>query len=464
MSQPRRGMPWSSSDSKPVIVVGGGLAGLSAAVDLTSRAIPTLLLEQRDYCGGRAYSFRDRTTGDIVDNGQHVLIAGYERTLAFLKRIGTDRLLAVQERPTLVLHHPTRGMCEFRLPKMPRPFHVLGGILSTNLFSLRDKVRVLRAAWTMRASAAQGDELTIDGWLDSVGQSEETKRSFWEPLAISIMNEHLASASAKVFISSLRHAFLSGWKNSALAIPRVGLSELYVDSAVQFILAHGGDIRTGAEVVGIDFETEKGLQVRCKTGSAVECSALILAVPHHRVASLLETDERNSVPSTLRSSLSALSSTSSIPIVSIHLWFERDFMPHDVIGLIGRRVQWVFNKRKLFGEQRADGHVSCVISAAKGYVDMTNEQLERIALEDLQSVYPDAPSNATSALCVRERRATFSCTPNTERLRPEHATPIPNLFLAGDWTATGLPATIEGAVISGERCAELALENVKRDK
>jgi zeta-carotene desaturase len=449
MSHPRRGMPSSSSDSKPVVIVGAGLAGLSAAVELTSRNIPTLLLEQRDYCGGRAYSFRDKTTDDVVDNGQHVLIVGYERTLRFLTRIGTDHLLAIQEKPSLVLHHPTRGICEFRLPKLPSPFHLLAGIGLTNLFSLRDKLRLLRAGWVLRSRAAPPDEWTIDEWLNSVGQSEETKRSFWEPLAVSIMNEHLTNASAKVFVTSLRHAFLGGWKNSALAIPRVGLSELYVDHAVQFIVAHGGNVRTNAEVVEIDSINEKGLNVRCKTGEVFGCRALILAVPHFRIGSL--------VPEALHSSLSALSSTPSTPIVSLHLWFERDFMPHEFIGVIGRRVQWVFNKRKLFREQRADGHISCVISAASECVEMTNEQLVQIALEDLQSVYPDAPSRPTSSLCVREKRATFSCTPETEGLRSAHATLIPNLFLAGDWTATGLPATIEGAVISGERCAGLAV-------
>lgn len=430
--------------TKPIVIVGGGLSGLAAAVKLAPDH-PVLLLEQKPRLGGRAYSFIDATTGDVVDNGQHVLIAGYERTMDFLKRIGTERLLDVQDSLTLHIHHPKRGFCTFSLPKLPSPLHLVFGILTTNLFSYSHKLKLLRAGISMRFPDANLGDLTIDQWLTSVGQSKETKRSFWEPLAISIMNEHIATASAKVFVDALRHAFLNGWKNSSLAIPLGGLSELYVDDALKFIERSGGVVRLNADVAEIIIESGMVATVRLEDGTAVECKSVILAVPHYRLSELL--------PSVLSGKINQeFLSTPSTPIVSIHLWFEKDFMPHEFVGLIGKHVQWVFRKKADKGT-----HLSCVISAAYETVDLTNEELVRIAIADLQTVYESVSSTPVHSVVIREKRATFSCTPASERLRPNHRTSCSNLFLAGDWTNTGLPATIESAVLSGERCAELAM-------
>ena len=439
---------------KPVIIVGGGLSGLAAAVELTSRNIPVVLLEQKPKLGGRAYSFVDAITGDVIDNGQHVLIAGYERTMAFLERIGTKHLLTIQEKPTLHFHHPTRGFCEFILPKLPSPLHLIVGILSTNLFSFADKLRLLRAGFSLQFASNHPllDEVTIEDWLKAVGQSEETNRSFWEPLAISIMNEHIAKASAKIFVRSLRHAFLCGWKNSSLAIPRVGLSELYVHDALKFIEQRGTAVQLNADVVEIVLKDNKVRAVKLRDNSEIECSVVILSVPHFRLHTILPTE--------LGITLATIGAQPSTPIVSMHLWFDNDFMSHEFVGLIDRRLQWIFNKRKINREQGRGGHVSCVISGAEKFVEMTNDDLVKLAMGDLRTVYASVPE-PLNAVVIREKRATLSCTPEAEKARPNHQTSIPNLFLAGDWTNTGLPATIEGAIISGERCAELAITHVR---
>ncbi|MBX2990594.1 MAG: hydroxysqualene dehydroxylase HpnE [Bacteroidetes bacterium] len=442
-----------SLDSKPVVIVGGGLSGLAAAVELSSRNIPVVVLEQKPKLGGRAYSFVDETTGDVIDNGQHVLIAGYERTMRFLERIGTKHLLTIQNQPLLHFHHPRRGFCSFRIPDLPSPFHLLAGILSTDLFSWRDRLKLLRAGISLRTSDNDFslDTMTIEEWLDDTGQTDETKRSFWEPLAISIMNEHIAKASARVFIDSLRHAFLAERKNSAIAIPQVGLSELYVDDAVRFIRERGGEIRVIADVLQLEACDSRISHVKTRSGADVECSAVILSVPHYRLPDLMP-------PQLQPTNLTSFASVPNTPIVSIHLWFAIDFMPYDMLGLIGRRVQWVFNKRTINEEKGEGGHVSCVISAGDEFTGMSSDELVRIAVEDLQSVYPSVPLAPSHGVVIREKRATFSCTPESEKLRPNHQTGIANLFLAGDWTNTGLPATIEGAILSGERCAAFAAE------
>ena len=440
----------------PVVIVGGGLSGLSAGVGLSARGIPVVLLEQRPALGGRAYSLKDEKTGDIIDNGQHVLIAGYPRTMHFLETIGTRDRLAIQSLPTLTFHHPEKKFRTFRLADLPSPMHLLGGILMTDLFSPRDKLRVLRAGLALRTIRTDGDDeisrLTIEQWLDSVGQSKETKRSFWEPLAVSIMNEHLGIASAAVFIRSLQSAFLDDPRGAALAIPTVGLSELYVDPARALIERHGGIIRCRADVVESIARDGRVVAVRLREGGTIGCAALVLAVPPWKAPSLLPDDLRQS------GFLAQVESLTSSPIVSLHLWFAIDFMQHDVLGVIGRRIQWVFNKRHV--DRGKGSHVSVVISAAHAFVELTNEELTAAACEDLRVIYGPAVGTPTHAMVIREKRATFSCTPAMERIRPGPTTPIPNLFLAGDWTATGYPATIESAIVSGERCVHLAAECV----
>jgi squalene-associated FAD-dependent desaturase len=439
------------------VIVGGGLSGLAAAVALGARGIPIVLLEQKPALGGRAYSFTDATTGETIDNGQHILIAGYERTMKFLETIGTRDLLAVQSAPSILFHHPQRGFRRFTVPRFPSPFHLIAGVLRCNLFSLADRWRLLRAGLSIKGeSDSTIKDLTVDQWLDNTGQSTECKRSFWESLAVSIMNEHITTAAALPFVRSLRTAFLGGWRNAALTIPRVGLSELYVEPARKFIALHGGKVFCGADVTEVLFNGTRVTGVRVRETGTVMCGAVILAVPNTKLARLLP-------PELLRHpTFLAMSDVATSPIVSIHLWFESDAMPDEFVGLISRRVQWVFNKRKLNKASGPGGHISAVISAAHEFVGLTNEELIQLTMEDLRSTYPSLPARATHAAVIREKRATFSCTPAVEQLRPSQKTPVPNLFLAGDWTDTGYPATIEGAITSAERCADLASNSIAR--
>jgi hydroxysqualene dehydroxylase len=438
----------------PVIIVGGGLSGLAAGVELTSRGVPILLLEQKSSLGGRAYSFKDSTTGDTIDNGQHVLLAGYTETLKFLETIGARALLDIQTRPSLLLHHPLKGFQRFRIPNLPAPLNLLWGILTFRVLSWVDRVRMIRAGVAIRRAESTPAlrDMTIEQWLDSVGQSAECKRSFWVPLAISVMNEQIDRAAALTFVHALRVAFLTRRDHASLAIPRVGLSDLYVQPAQRYITSRGGDIRCDASVRQLMFNGELITGVRRVDGDEHACSAVILAVPSNKCTGV--------IPAGLleHRQFTAMQSVPSSPIVSVHLWFARDFMHDEVVGLIGRTVQWLFNRRKINREQGKGGHVSAVISAAYEVVSYPNEELIRLVMEDLRSVYPRQDEEPYHAVVIREKRATFSSTPQIERLRPAQKTPVPNLFLAGDWTDTGFPATIESAVLSARCCSQYAVQ------
>lgn len=432
----------------PVLIVGGGLSGLAAAVRLSACGIRCLLLESRPHLGGRARSFVDRRTGCVIDNGQHVLVAAYARTMHFLETLGTRHQLSLQERPLLRFHHPTRGFCTFRLSGLPLPLNLAFAVARSDLFCARDKLRLLRAGAALGFGAPGHSDPTLESWLDSLSQSAEAKRSFWEPLAIAIMNEKIAVASSRVFLHALRVAFLSERGGAAIAVPTVGLSELFSNPARAFIEGHGGTVRCQAEVSGCTVHQGRVTQARMRSGPPLGCSAMILAVPPWNVGPLL--------PEELRQSgvLSCAGAIPASPIVSVHLWFSSAFMSEEFFGVIGRRVQWVFNRRRVRGENSAGTHLSAVISAAGAMVNMGNTDLVDAVLEDLRAVFGGAVTAPTHALVIRERRGTFSCTPQVERMRPGSSTPIANLFIAGDWTNTHYPATIEGAIISGERAAE----------
>lgn len=440
-----------------MVIVGGGLSGLAAGVTLAARGKRVLVLEQKPQAGGRAYSFRDPGTGDVIDNGQHLLIAGYARTLHFLDTIGALGKVHIQARPELLFHHPVRGFQRMRFPELPSPWHAIPGILGSDLLSVSDRFGILRAGRDIlffnEERARRFSHLTVHQWLDLTGQSPDARQSFWDPLSISIMNEQSDRASAITLLRSLKEAFFGSWHNAAAVLPRVGLSELFVDDAVGFIARHGGTVRCSIDVTELVLQDGAIGEVRLKNGDAVQASAVILAVPWYRLDTLLS-QKLKEVLRTERYNVFGFS-----PIVSVHLWFEADFMPDDFIGLVGRRVQWLFNRRLIMGESGKGGHISAVISAAHEYVGMTNEELVHLAIEDTQSVYPGCLSRTTHAVVIREKRATFSLSPDCEALRPDQRTPIPNLFLAGDWTNTGLPGTIEGAIVSGERCAELAMNH-----
>jgi squalene-associated FAD-dependent desaturase len=423
-------------------------------VTLTEHGIPCLILEQKSSPGGRAYSFRDQTTGEIIDNGQHVMIAGYERTIGLIRTIGAATLLSIQSSPLLRFHHPEQGFRRFSLPARAGRAGLAAGILRSDLLRVADRLRLIRAGTALQGEDPAGwSGITIREWLDRHGQSIEAGRCFWDPLAMSIMNEKPDRASAAPFLRALRTAFLGTSQRASLAFPNVGLSQLYAERAESFILRHGGSIRYRSDVARVSVGDSLASGVRLKDGTEIPGSAVILTVPPNRVPSI--------VPG--RKEFEPLRSFSSSPIVSTHLWFRADIMPHDFVGLIGRTTQWIFNRRRLVPGLDTGGHVSTVISAAYDTVDLPNDRIVHITMRDLRSVYGESVPDPTHSMVIREKRATVSLTPSTEQLRPPQKTAIPNLLIAGDWTDTGYPATIESAVMSADRCSNLAIQFLREN-
>jgi hydroxysqualene dehydroxylase len=437
-------------------VIGAGCAGLSAAVRLASQGARVLVLEARSRLGGRATAFADRETGDLVDNGQHVLLGCYTDTFDFLREIGAREHVTMQRalRVTMIDRggRPSRLEC----PDLPSPFHLAAGVLDWNALEWRDRLSILRMAGPLRAArrelrprkpwsgpaliAASPDE-TVENWLIRNGQTPRLREMLWEPLALAALNQPPAHAAAPVFARVLAEMFGSDPKAAAIVFPNQPLHLMYAEPARAYIERRGGTVLRGSPAT---VEIADGAVTGVRAGGAgreYRVPAVISAVPWFALAGLFA--DR---PPLLDPILARAAAMASSPIVSVNLWFDNPVLDEPFVGLPGRAMQWAFNK--------GGGQMSLVSSGAAPLVGCSNDELVALAHEELLSALPDSRrAQLLRATVVRESKATFSLAPG-QPARPATVTPVRGFYLAGDWTDTGLPATIESAVRSGHRAAE----------
>jgi len=438
-----------------VLIIGGGFAGLAAGVALTEAGKRVCLLEQKPHLGGRARSFRDPTTGSVVDNGQHLFMGCYHSTIHFLTTLGTLDRLHFQPRLAVPFLDRDGRLSRLDCPDWAAPWHLLLGVLRSGSFSFGQKVEVLRLGKDLRnagrKSAPAADE-SVTTWLGRRGQSEGLQHNFWDLLCIAAMNEDPRIASAQLFERVLRLALFSSPADSRLGIARVGLSDCYTAAAAAYIKARGGCVQTGRGVKQLLIAEGVCRGVDLGSGEKIEGVPVIAAVPWHQLAAVLPGDLLRTEPF-----FAAALALRPAPIISINLWFDAPITDLEFVGLRGTTIQWLFDKSRILSAD--DHYVSLVLSGAHEHVSRSKEELLAIALRELGEMLPAVRKvKLLHALVIKERYATFSPSPEAEPLRPPARTPIRGLFLAGDWTATGLPATIEGAVQSGYTAAREFLQ------
>ncbi len=443
----------SSQHDAPTVIIGGGIAGLAAAVELSHRGQRVLVLEARQRLGGRAASFREPTTGDEVDNGQHAMMGCYHHTLNFLERIGASKKLVWQDRlrvPYVDLASGERAtLCA---GGGPSPLHVAHGIARFGLLPRRMRFEALLGGVRIYLLRQRRDPLlqriTIEDLLCLCGQQSLTRQRLWYPIAVATLNEWPSRAAAAPFAEVVARAFFGSQQDAQFVFPRVPLSQLYVDDARAFIEGHGGVIRTGAIVQRLLCQEERVYAVQLRDGTMLPAAQVICAVPPDHGRRLL-LEHGVDIPEAPYS-----------PIVSLHLWFDQPLGLPPFVGLLGGHAQWVFDRQNLWANPMAQtsGHryiASVVISAAHEEISFSDRRLEDAVLNELFRAFPALRGiRLRHVIVIREKRATPSLTPCFERRRPATQTKIKNLFLAGDWVATGLPATIESAVASAVAAAD----------
>ncbi len=438
--------------SATVAVVGGGLAGLSAGCALAEAGFRVTLLERRPYLGGRASSYEHPGTGEVVDNCQHVLLGCCTNLLDFYRRIGAEDKIRWYRR--LVFLEPGGRQSLIEPGWLPAPLHAAVSFLRTPALSLADKTAIARAMFSL-ARRLPADSGTFLDWLRAHRQTERAIERFWKVVLVSALNEDLERASSRYAAMVFRESFLNSAAAGAMGLPAVPLTELYA-SAGDYIRARGGEVRLRANVESIQADS-------CST-AALGCAYdyAILAAPWHVTAGLLPA---GSPAELLRSQLQRLEPS---PITGVHFWFDRQITDLDHAVLLDRTIQWMFHKSRIFArpsrchsersEESAVGggsYVELVISSSKELVRRPREEIMELALRELGEFFPDVQNaRLLKSTVIKEVNATFAPLPGSDACRPPQNTPWERVFLAGDWTQTGWPATMEGAVRSGYLAAE----------
>jgi len=443
---------------KNVVVVGGGFAGLSAASALTEQGVHVTLLEGRQHLGGRAYSFVDSKTGDSVDNGQHLFMGCYRETIKFLRRIKSVDRLKFQNALSVDFAGSGGRHAELRCWPLPAPWNLMSGLVRLKTLSWADRWRLRHVYAALRNGMPAGelDRLTVDQWLTLCRQSERAKRHLWDLIAIACLNEESRVASAAPFVTVLQQAFFSGRSSSSIALADVGLSELYVGDSVKYIQDAGGEVRLKSPVQRLEVRRGRVEGVLLRDGTRLGADAVVSAIPAWALLKI--------VPDLLvdtEAYFQPLKNLAYAPIISIHLWFDQKITDALFAALLDTHIQWLFNRSRIHREAKTkEGYVSLVISGAHDFVDWPDTKVLSLALEELRRIFPKAKEAVLlRSLIIRENQATLSPKTGGEALRPDQESPIANLWVAGDWTKTGLPATIESACVSGHRCAELVLSS-----
>jgi squalene-associated FAD-dependent desaturase len=433
-----------------VAVIGAGLAGLAAACELADRGHSVTVYEARPWAGGKTYSFEDRETGDVLDNGQHVFMACTTAYIAFLRRLGTLHLTWRQPRLDVPVFDARGRPQRLRALPLPAPAHLGPSFATYGHLAARDRVSIARAliaAWWMRDRERRSLRgITFGEWLAAHGQSAEAIRDFWDFAILPTLNCRSSDASAADALFVFRRGFLQSNTGAALGIPRVPLRDLHVEPAIRYIEQRGGRVLAGERVAMIEVSQGRARALQTTGGSHHELDAVVVAVPHDAVARLLPAHLAAEAP------FASLAAIPSAPIVNLHLWFDRPVADWPFAAFLGNDLQWVFNRRVLDVAPGRGYRLTVSVSSAGQLLAMSPDAVREHMLPQLHRAIPGtAGAKLTRFRLTKEPAATFVPAPGLER--PGNLTPIANLVLAGAYTATGWPATMESAVRSGLRAA-----------
>jgi zeta-carotene desaturase len=474
----------AAGESPPAVkaavgIIGGGLAGLAAGCALSQAGYKVTVFERRPYLGGRASSYVHPGTGEVIDNCQHVLLGCCTNLLSLYRRLGVEKRIRWYDRLTYIEPGGRRGTLE---PSgLPAPLHALPAFFSFPLLCWRDKLSIAMGMLSLVEGVPVDDGGSFLEWLKRHGQTERAVSRFWSPVLVSALNEELGNVSIHYGAMVFRDAFLKSAQAGRMGLPSVPLSELY-GVAADYLGERGGEVvlRASVESLGTTkrsawvtvrgnassaWHDGGGLSagsgsaqpaVTALAGERREFDYLISAVPFQALAKLMPLAMQSDA---LREDLAQLRTS---PITGIHLWFDREVTELDHAVLLDRTIQWMFQKSKILeGQARAadappaGSYLELVVSSSKTLVEKSRQEVLELALKELGEFFPAVKTaRVVKSTVIKEIHATFSPSPGADRYRPRQQGPWPRIFLSGDWTATGWPATMEGAVRAGYAAAE----------
>lgn len=446
--------------SSRVVVIGGGLAGLAATCALAERGLRVTLLESRPRLGGRATSFVDQHTGELIDNCQHVAMQCCTNYLDFCRRTGLADRLAPQ--PRLHFIGDDCRPRDFSAVRLPAPLHLLPALRQLPDLTGTDRRQLSRAVRALCRTREFSDG-PFSEWLRQQGQSPALCERFWQVILVSALSETLDRIDFGHARKVIVDGFLANREAWTVVIPTVPLHDLYGQQLSEWFGRRQVDVRLSTSVRQLVVADGRVVAAELRTGERVTADAFVLAVPWHRFAGLAPAEVA------AHKDFAAVARIPSAPITGVHLWFDRPIMelPHAV--LVNRLSQWVFNRQKLWtgGRTLSDAgrhYYQVVISASRAVQGVPHSTILERVTDELADIWPAAASaRRVHGRVVVEHRAVFSVKPGIDALRPPQATALPNLQVAGDWTRTDWPATMEGAVRSGYLAAANLLRQLGCD-
>lgn len=424
---------------KQCLIIGGGLAGLTAASILSSKNLSVTLIESSPKLGGRTYSFKDTETGTEIDNGQHIMMGCYKETLSFLKLIGAENNFNYQT--NLLFKFIDRNKNQFQLNAAEAfyPFNLFLAIINYDVLNFSDKIFFIIFLLKLPLLSKNTlRKITVNEWLENENQSSSIIKNFWEILCVGALNTNLEKASALVFYNVLIQIFFKGNFASTIILPKYGLSDSIIYPASLFIEKNGGTIIPSESIKEIIIKNQKVVSVKSDKNTYNNFEYVISAIPLYALDKIIP---RKNLDIDLELEYST--------ILNIHLWLKENNLREKFYGLLDSSLHWIFVKEK---------HINIVISDANYLIDKTKEEIIKFVTDELVQYTTIKEEDIQQYKIIKEKRATFVPSVSNLYKRPNSKTIIKNLFLAGDWTNTGLPSTIESAVKSGRLAADLVLD------
>ncbi len=426
------------------MIIGGGLAGIAAGSALAEAGLRVTLLERRRSLGGRASSLLDAQIGAPIDLGQHVVMRCCTNLLDLYQRLGVADSIRFYDRFLFIDAQGKRATLGGS--PLPAPLHLLPSLLRFRPLTRKERFAAMRMIRGMLGGKAGADlqQISAQQWLTRGEQTPHAIETLWAPILTSVLNEVPERAPASAALQVFREGFLKNRRGYQLGVPQVSLDSLHHDPCGRHLRQLGVEIRTGTAATEIATEGDRVRGAVLADGDQIAGDIVVCALPPGALLQLL-------LP---KGALPGLEEFGTSPITSVHLWFDRPVDAPDHAALLGRRFHWIFHRRWESGPGRSGFQL--VASASREFVAMGEQALAALALEELRDALPETRgAELLASRVLKQPHATVSLHPGAKRPGPNTA--FPNLFLAGDWTDTGWPATMESAVRSGYRAAEAVL-------
>lgn len=434
-------------NQKTALVAGSGVAGISAALKLHDLGYHVTLCDRSPKWGGRTYNFQDKITGLEIDNGQHLLIGAYHKTLELIERLGTSHHLHWQKPTHVPLFGQNKTRYDFKYSGQIRLLSALKGLLSFKGLKVSDKLSLAALALDLNKPHTK---ITAYDWLKKHGQSEQAIKNFWEILIYATLNDDPKVTSADGLQAVLKKSFFKHPKDGLLIFPKVGLSDLLILPAIQFLEANGHSVQPKRALKTLKLKQNQCTQAQFSDGTCESFDLYVSALPFQNVLSIFDAKDLTRFPQ-----LKPLHNWQGSPIISINLIFDKPIFKGTFWGSAETDVHWFFNRNDYVNINSKHQHIVGVISGGYKWLNASKDDLVKQALDDLRPLFPNTViPKPIHSLVNKERFATLSNRVGVTNQRPKQKL-LDNLFIVGDWTQTGLPGTIESAVVSANVIPDL---------